>query len=205
MLFLWTILISVAKTMHADARLLCLLAILLAAPYCLCLGSSAASLRSEPGSSGPVPEPLAPRSKAHAGSNRTASAYIHMELLLRQVVAECAKGEDTVLQLDSTGQLQVLPHLPADAPCAALDIALRGSERGVGTCTDVALYLLHMGNTGEPGRGARIVPLLAPADMAAYSTTCTPTTARMFLESMYHEWLAPNGTGGYHLMQVRAD
>lgn len=190
--------------MHADSRH-SLLAILLAAQYCLCLGSSAASLRSETGSSSLVVDPLAPRSKAYAGSNRTASAYIHMELLLRQVVAECAKGQDTVLQLDSTGQLQVLPHLPTDAPCAALDIALRGSERGVGMCTDVALYLLHMGNTGEPGRGARILPLLAAADMAAYSAKCTQKTARWFMESMYHEWLAPTGTGGYNLMQVSAE
>jgi hypothetical protein len=128
-----------------------------------------------------------------------------MELLLRQVVAECAKGEDTVLQLDSQGQLQVLPHLAADAPCAALDIALRGSERGLSTCTDVALYLLHMGTTGETGRGARILPLLAAADMAAYNAKCTQTTARMFMESMYHEFLPPSGTGGYNLMQVRTD
>jgi hypothetical protein len=125
-----------------------------------------------------------------------------MELLLRDIVAECAKGDDTVLQLDPQGRLQTLQQVPFDAPCPALDIPLRGSERGVGMCTDVAQYLLHMGRTGSTGGGARVIPLLSEPDMAAYSAKCTQTTARMFLQSMYHEWIAPSGTGGYYLMQV---
>lgn len=128
-----------------------------------------------------------------------------MELLLRQIVAECSKKEDTVLQLDPQGRkLVVLPKLPPDAPCPSLDIALRGVERGVGMCTDVALYLMHMGPTGPAveGRGARIIPLLTAAEMPLYNAKCTHVTARMFLESMYHEWVAPPASGGYHLMQV---
>lgn len=35
--------------------------------------------------------------------------------------------------------------------CPILDIMLRGSERGVGMCTDVALYAMHA--------GARIIPM----------------------------------------------
>lgn len=145
-----------------------------------------------------VSDPLAPSRQPRIRS----AGYISTELLLRQIIAECAKKEDTVLQIDARGQLQVLPKLPSDAACPSLDIALRGAERGVGMCTDVALYLLHMGPVGASGRGARILPLLAEADMATYNAKCTQTAARMFLESMYHEWLSPSGAGGYHLMQV---
>lgn len=171
--------------------------LLVATAFCLCCAAADTHDNST------VPDPLAFSFGRQHGSHKRAAAYIHMELLLRQFVTECAKREDTVLQLDSQGQLQVLQKLPSDAPCPALDIALRGSERGVGMCTDVALYLLHMGRTGEAGRGARIIPLLPAAEMAAYNAKCTQTTARMFLESMYHEWVAPSASGGYHLMQVR--
>lgn len=136
--------------------------------------------------------------------NGALKAYIKSELLLRQVVEECAKGEDTVLQLDQlqAEQLQVLKHLPEDAPCPAMDIALRGSERGVGMCTDVALYIIHLGPVSHTGRGARLIPLLPGPAMKGYNARCTTTTARMLLESMYHEWFAPPAVGGYHIMQV---
>ncbi|KAF6265542.1 hypothetical protein COO60DRAFT_1697805 [Scenedesmus sp. NREL 46B-D3] len=109
------------------------------------------------------------------------------------IIEECARREDSVLQLGREGQLQVLPSLPTDAPCPALDIALRGGERGVGICTDAALYVMHA--------NARIIPLLQASGMQQYSTHCANRTARMFLESMYHDWHSPPHRS-LHLMQV---
>lgn len=187
-------------------RLSCCTAFLALAAVSLLTTAAAAPAALDISSSSPsdppeLSDPLAPTKQPRI-SIRSAG-YISTELLLRQIIAECTKREDTVLQIDAQGQLQVLPKLPSDAACPSLDIALRGAERGVGMCTDVALYLLHMGPVGPSGRGARILPLLAEADMATYNAKCTQTTARVFLESMYHEWVSPSGAGGYHLMQVR--
>lgn len=170
---------------------------------CLAIPAAASNNALSPHTSKTAPDPLATLPDRPRASNSRTAAYIHMELLLRHIVAECSKGEDTVLQLDPQGRVQVLQQLPFDAPCPAMDIPLRASERGVGMCTDVALYLLHMGRIGSTGRGARIIPLLPEPDMAAYNAKCTQTTARMFTESMYHEWIAPSGSGGYYLMQVK--
>lgn len=98
-----------------------------------------------------------------------------------------------MLQLDADGRLGVLPSLPPDAPCPLIDIALRADERGVGMCTDVALYVIHT--------RARVIPLLAGEQMEQYTARCGSHTARMFLESMYHEWLSP-GHSSLHLMQA---
>jgi hypothetical protein len=152
--------------------------------------------------SDPLASPRSPSSTTVRLTSSRSAPYVANELLLREITQECAKRQNSVLQLDAAGRLQVLPSLPADAPCGALDIALRGSERGVGMCTNAALYVLHMGPSGREGQGARILPLLSDAAMAAYSAKCAQTTARVFLESVYHEWLAPAGSNGYHLMQV---
>jgi hypothetical protein len=65
----------------------------------------------------------------------TERAYFDAELLLRDLVEECAKREDTVIRLDATGRMIVEDTLESSEPCASLDIALRGAERGVGMCT----------------------------------------------------------------------
>uniref|UniRef100_A0A383W5F7 Uncharacterized protein n=1 Tax=Tetradesmus obliquus TaxID=3088 RepID=A0A383W5F7_TETOB len=89
----------------------------------------------------PTPAELSGHTAAVRNSSIRRSAYVRNELLLRQIVEECVRRQNTVLQLrPHQPQLQVLPSLPDDAPCPPLDIALRGSERGVGSCTDVALY-----------------------------------------------------------------
>jgi hypothetical protein len=61
---------------------------------------------------------------------------------------------------------------------------LRGDERGVGTCTDVALYVIHA--------GARIVPLQPPA-APYHASACGARTARMLLETMYGEAMGGGG------------
>jgi hypothetical protein len=74
-----------------------------------------------------------------------------------------------------------------------LDIALRGAERGVGFCTDLALYVIHA--------GARVIPLLQGDDLQQYNARCGNHTARMFVETMYQEWLSPEHRS-LHVMQV---
>jgi hypothetical protein len=105
----------------------------------------------------------------------------------------CWCRQNSVLQLGPDGHLQVLPSLPADAPCPPLDIAFPGEHRGVGHCTDVALYVIHA--------GARVIPLLQGQDMQQYNARCANRTARMFLETMYREWHSP-GHESLHVMQV---
>lgn len=101
------------------------------------------------------------------------------EMLLRQIVDECSKREDTVLYVDNSHKLVVSKEIDP-SHCPILDIMLRGAERGVGMCTDVALYAMHA--------GARIIPM--PKDVEAYDSYCGPQTARMFLESVYREFLS---------------
>jgi hypothetical protein len=76
------------------------------------------------------------------------------------------------------------PAAAAGAPppfCPPLDVMLRGQERGVGMCADVALYVLRA--------GARIVAMQATrAGREAYDAQCGRRTARLFLESMYSEF-----------------
>jgi hypothetical protein len=123
-------------------------------------------------------------------------AHAADEMLLRHIVEECAKRQDTVLFLDAARQLVVAdtidpacvlrgrslaafpgvravsmagtssscvscltPPAVADAitphchnrHCPIVDVMLRSAERGVGTCTDVALYVMHC--------GARVIPM----------------------------------------------
>jgi hypothetical protein len=79
----------------------------------------------------------------------TTAAYRRRELLLQQLVEECAKREDSVITLDSARRRMVVqPSLDDDTSCPLLDIALRGSERGVGMCTDVSAMRLSSSRTG---------------------------------------------------------
>jgi hypothetical protein len=178
------------------------------------------------------------------------------ELLLRRVVEECARGEDTAIWLDSargavlsqplrgapitaataaewlrhslrdaaaaadaglggSGLANADPDLssgsfhqytnrsvvrlepPNQGPvggldplhCPPLDVMLRGQERGVGMCTDVALYVLRS--------GARIIPMPSTEEARRhYDEQCGKRTARMFLESMYQEFFFSGGGGG---------
>ena len=119
--------------------------------------------------------------------------YWVRELQLRQATEACSKHEDTVIALDkSSGHLIVSNQLDvaSDADCPIMDIALRGQERGVGMCTDAALYVVW--------GAARIIPL----NMGAYNTgRCANTTARVFLETMYGDFFSDQ-PGVTHLMQV---
>jgi len=85
---------------------------------------------------------------------------------------------------------------PPHKPQCTQDIMLRGTERGVGTCTDVALYVMHT--------GARIVPLQQPG--GAYDAACGARTARMLLETMYSEFISGGaGPGVLHLQLVNSE
>eukprot|EP00775_Hariotina_reticulata_P012551 gene12551-12684_t len=101
------------------------------------------------------------------------------EMLLRQIVDECSKRQDTVLHLDSKRQLVVTKSINPQH-CPLLDIMLRGAERGVGMCTDVALYMMYA--------GGRVIPM--PAAPEVYDSYCGSLTARLFLESMYGEFVS---------------
>jgi hypothetical protein len=83
---------------------------------------------------------------------------------------------------------------PITRHCPPLDIMLRGAERGVGMCTDVALYVMHA--------GGRVIPM--PADVAAYDAACGPRTARLFLETLYQEFLSAQ-RGVLHMQLVNAE
>jgi hypothetical protein len=107
----------------------------------------------------------------------------------------CCIRQDSVLQLGPNQQLQVLRSLPADAPCPPLDIAFRSRERSIGMCTDAAPYVIYA--------GARIIPLLQGGALQQYNARCGNRIARMFLETMYHEWLSPENES-LHVMQVRS-
>lgn len=50
----------------------------------------------------------------------------------------------------------------------------------MGTCTDVALYVMHA--------GGRIIPM--PKDLDKYDAACGARTARMLLETMYSEFVS---------------
>ena len=172
------------------------------------------------------PDAAYAREGARALAERLARApgEAEEERLLRRVVEECARGEDTAIWIDAARGAVVsqplrgaaggasgdratssndgpvvrlgppsspgpLGALDPAAPCPPLDIALRGQERGVGMCADVALYAIRA--------GARIVPLPAtPEARAAYDAQCGARTARMFLESMYSEFFYGGGGGG---------
>lgn len=71
---------------------------------------------------------------------------------------------------------------------------LRGSERGVGMCTDAALYVLH-------ARG-RIIP--APPSARAYNAVCGAGTARLFLETMYSQFVS-RAPGVLHMQLLNAE
>lgn len=116
------------------------------------------------------------------------------ETLLASIVAECAKRQNTTLMLDADGSTLVTSNASLySAPCNHLDIALRGLERGVGMCTDVALYVLHA--------RARIVPLPVGDDRQQYDKRCGATTVRMSLETMYPSWFT-NHSLASHVMLV---
>jgi hypothetical protein len=60
----------------------------------------------------------------------------------------------------------------------------------------VALYVVHA--------GARILPLLPAPELDAYTAACGNFSARLHLESLYDEWLAPR-PGALHLMLVNSE
>jgi len=199
-------------------------------------------------------------SAATAGANEAKARRREREeeMLLRAVVEECARGEDTAIWLDPASGAVISQPLRGGAPvlaaakdpprralagaaaalaavggapgpasqgggggglpsdrssvvrleaaagglsgldprhCPPLDVMLRGPERGVGMCTDVALYVLQA--------GARVVPMPRTAEARrAYDAQCGRRTARMFLETMYREFFhgaeaeAAAGAGG---------
>jgi len=69
-----------------------------------------------------------------------------------------------------------------------MDIMLRGSERGIGMCTDAMLYVLHA--------GARLIPW--QENQQVYDALC-PHNARLFLETMYESFISSQ-PGVLHLM-----
>jgi hypothetical protein len=76
---------------------------------------------------------------------------------------------------------------------------LRGQQRGVGMCTDVALYLLHA--------GGRLIPLPpTPEGRAAYDAACGARTARVLLETIYSEFIsAAAGPGVTYLFLLNSE
>jgi hypothetical protein len=90
-----------------------------------------------------------------------------------------------------------LPHPPPPRP--RQDIMLWGEQRGVGMCTDAALYILH--------GGARLLPRPAggAAAVAAYTSACGAATARVLLETVYPEFIAPPGAGVTHLFLLNSE
>lgn len=70
---------------------------------------------------------------------------------------------------------------------------LRGQERGVGTCTDVAFYVMHA--------GGRIIPMLSAPERARYDAACGARTARLLLETVYGEFVSDDpAVKHYHLL-----
>lgn len=78
--------------------------------------------------------------------------------------------------------------------CPVMDIMLKKEERGVGMCTDVMLYVLHM--------DARLIG--AQDDMPQYNSYCGPATARLLMETMYAEFISRQ-PGVLNLMLVNAE
>lgn len=77
-----------------------------------------------------------------------------------------------------------------------MDVMLRGEERGVGMCTDVALYVLHA--------GARIIPFVPGGSPREYRRRCGPLTARLHLETLYPSFVSPD-VGVLNLMMPNAE
>ncbi|WIA39978.1 hypothetical protein OEZ86_013408 [Tetradesmus obliquus] len=88
------------------------------------------------------------------------------EMLLRQLVEECAKQQQSVIHLDSQRRMVTSSSINPQH-CPALDVVLPASERVFGTCTDAALYIIHV--------GGRLIPL--PPDVEAYDNYCGAQTA----------------------------
>lgn len=112
--------------------------------------------------------------------------YLHYtanETMLRHIVMECIKRQSTTVFINTRGKLAVQDMTAAYENCPPLDIMLGASERGIGMCTDVALYVLHA--------GARLIPRVP---VGVYNGFCRQQTARLFLETVYEEWLQ-NTTG----------
>lgn len=93
--------------------------------------------------------------------------------------------------MDQRGRLAV-HNATADtlADCPPLDIRLDAKDRGVGMCTDVALYVLHAGGRLVPGGFAG----------STYDRICGVRTARLFLETIYEDWLYSSVAGVRRIM-----
>lgn len=61
-----------------------------------------------------------------------------------------------------------------------LDIMLKGSERGIGMCTDAMLYVLHL--------GARVVGAID--NVPQYEAFCGFATAHLLMETLYPEFIS---------------
>lgn len=75
-----------------------------------------------------------------------------------------------------------------------MDIMLQKAERSVGMCSDVMLYVLHM--------GARLIG--AQDSMQQYNSYCGPATARLLMETMYADFISRQ-PGVLHFMLVNAE
>ncbi|WIA19693.1 hypothetical protein OEZ85_005621 [Tetradesmus obliquus] len=100
-------------------------------------------------------------------------------MLLRQLVEECAKQQQSVIHLDSQRRMVTSSSINPQH-CPALDVVLPASERVFGTCTDAALYVIHV--------GGRLIPL-AP-DVEAYDNYCGAQTARLFLDTIHPQMIS---------------
>jgi hypothetical protein len=77
-----------------------------------------------------TPPELAPCDSEAAGQLPPSRTYTQDQRLLQKLTEECAKGQDTLITLDPrTHGIVVQTGLHANASCAVLDIALRGSVR----------------------------------------------------------------------------
>ncbi|KAF6265543.1 hypothetical protein COO60DRAFT_962986 [Scenedesmus sp. NREL 46B-D3] len=118
--------------------------------------------------------------------------HVADERLLRLIVEECAKREDSVIWLDKDGQM-VVQEAVDFKQCPTMDAVVPGRGRDLSTCTDIALYVMHA--------GARIIPLLQAPDMERYSAGCGAATARLFWHTLYPPFIS-NHTDVLHLMLV---
>lgn len=82
--------------------------------------------------------------------------------------------------------LAVTPHVTHHTShtllrqCPVLDIMLKGSERGIGMCTDAMLYVLHL--------GARVVGAID--NVPQYEAFCGFATAHLLMETLYPEFIS---------------
>jgi hypothetical protein len=105
--------------------------------------------------------------------------------------------------------MRTYAHSPPPRHCPRIDIVLQPLERGVGMCTDVALYVLHAGARILPGgldgsaaqvlNASRVDAELAQGVLAS-AASCGARTAHLHLETLYPAYVERMPPGVLNLM-----